>query len=98
MPVVIERYLISAPSLELLTRQIPVASSPNLINTSEEAEGRLLPELLALGELTASMVAFSFLTGRNCVPSTARSLRVRRPQACKPEIQICPLSDLDWLG
>lgn len=97
MPVVIERYLISAPSLELLTRQIPVVS-PNLINTSEEAEGRLLPELLALGELTASMVAFSFLTERNCVPSTERSLGVRRPQACKPEIQICPLSDLDRLG
>lgn len=78
MPVVIESYLISAPSLELLTSQIPVAS-PNLINTSEEAEGRLLPELPALGELTASVVVFSFLTVQNCVPSTERSLRVHRP-------------------
>lgn len=65
MPVVIERYLISAPSLELLTRQIPVAA-PNLINTSEAAEGRLLPEPLALGEPTASVVVFSFLTAEMC--------------------------------
>jgi hypothetical protein len=44
---VIEKYLISAASLEHLPHRIPVAS-PNLINASEEVEGRFLLELLAL--------------------------------------------------
>lgn len=64
------------------------------INQFHACISRMRNNLPALGELTASVVVFSFLTVQNCVPSTERSLRVHRPQAYKPEIQICPFPDM----